>query len=52
MKTLKVCQYCLEAITSRGENQHTITHYIDDDEDIVCDWCGEWDDALYEILEA
>lgn len=48
---MKVCPYCLQAIESRGIRKRTLLHYIDDDDEIVCDWCGEWDDQLYEIEE-
>lgn len=53
MRNLKVCPYCYEAITSRGIKCRKMIIYIDDDElDIVCDWCDEWSDILYDIEEA
>ena len=41
----QVIQYSTEG------NQATLTHYIDDDDQTPCDWCGEADsDILYELI--
>ena len=49
---MKVCRYCLEAIESHEGRQAAKTIYgIDEEDDIVCEWCGEYDDTLYQIWE-
>ena len=53
LNKLHVCAYCLAAIESREGKQRTlevnVEYDIDDNENVVCDWCGEYDDILYEI---
>ena len=49
-KNLWVCEHCLMAIESREGNQATLKHYIDEDEETPCDWCGEPSDVLYELI--
>lgn len=50
---MKVCEYCLEAIKSRGERVIIIeTLYVDetDPEESFCEWCKESEfDVLHEI---
>lgn len=48
-KPLCLCEYCIEAIRSRGEKLRIVDHvYTDDEEPIVCDWCGEETEEYYE----
>lgn len=50
-KNLWVCDRCLMAIESHEGKQATFTHYIDEDDEIPCDWCGEtMFDTLYELI--
>ena len=50
-KNLWVCLHCLTAIESREGNQPTLIHYIDEEDDVPCDWCGEAiSDTLYELF--
>ena len=52
-KTMWVCSHCLMAIESHEGKQATIEHYVDEDdeEEPMCDWCGETGfDTLYELL--
>ena len=49
-KNLWVCERCLMAIESREGNQATLKHYIDEDEETLCDWCEEPSDVLYELI--
>lgn len=48
---MKVCERCLWAIESREGNQRSIKHWIDEDEQIVCEWCENTieNDSYYEI---
>ena len=49
---MKVCEYCLQAIESREENQRALTIYIDENDDMEskCAWCEQCGfDTLYEI---
>ena len=51
---LHVCPHCLEAIESHEGSQRTLKINVewdlnDDDHEIVCDWCEEWSEILYEI---
>lgn len=51
---LKVCRHCLDAIISREGRQNvvnTYTHYDwdEDAEPLICDWCEDETDELYEI---
>lgn len=46
--TICICKYCLQEMESRGVKIAFVdTHY---DPDIPCEWCGEWDDELDEIV--
>lgn len=50
--TLRVCEYCLLSIESRGEDVSKKTVYVDEDdeEESLCQLCGENGfDKLYEI---
>lgn len=49
-ENLWVCDRCLMAIESREGNQATLRHYIDEDEETLCDWCEEPSDVLYELI--
>ena len=52
MKKLCVCEYCLQAIRSRGEKFRSMPIYVDesDPEESKCGWCEEsGNDTLYEI---
>lgn len=48
---MKVCEHCLWAIESREGNQRSLKHWIDDEEEIVCEWCEEVieNDCYFEI---
>lgn len=54
MENLKVCRFCLMAIESHEGQLPKLIHYIDEPEDdeepVVCDWCGEFFDELYELI--
>lgn len=48
-----VCEHCLMAIESREGNQATLSHYVDEGDDVEseCDWCHECGfDTLYELV--
>ena len=49
-ENLWVCKHCLIAIESMEGNQATLKHYIDEDEEVLCDWCEEPSDVLYELV--
>jgi hypothetical protein len=38
---MKVCERCLWAIESREGSQMSIKHWIDDEEEVVCEWCED-----------
>ena len=51
---LHVCERCLMGIECHEGRQRTLKIYPewdleDDDHEIVCDWCEEWSEVLYEI---
>lgn len=50
-KKMKVCERCLWAIESREGNQRSEKHWIEDEEEIVCEWCENVieNDSYYEI---
>ena len=48
---MKVCRYCLEAIESHEGEQAAKTIYgIEEDDEILCEWCGEYDD-IFKAME-
>ena len=54
MKKICLCEYCIEAIRSRGEkllvgDQYDLEYEVYADEPQVCEWCGEEADELYEV---
>ena len=49
-ENLWVCEHCLMAIESHEGDQATLRPYIDEDEEVLCDWCGEPSDVLYELI--
>ena len=49
-ENLWVCEHCLMAIECHEGNQAMLKHYIDEDEETPCDWCGESSDVLYELI--
>ena len=54
---LKVCRHCLDAIISREGKQNIINTYeydsFDEDaEPLICEWCEDEVDELYEINNA
>ena len=49
-ETLWVCSHCLMAIECKEGKQASFEHHIDEDDDHVCDWCGESADTLYELV--
>ena len=49
-ENLWVCEHCLMAIESHEGAQATLRHYIDEDEEVLCDWCEEPSDVLYELV--
>jgi hypothetical protein len=52
-KSMWVCEHCLMAIESREGNQATLSHYVDEDDDVEskCDWCEQNGfDTLYELV--
>ena len=49
-ENLWVCDRCLMAIESHEGNQAMLKHYIDEDEEVLCDWCEEPSDVLYELV--
>ena len=36
-----ICEYCIEAIESRGERLLVGDFYADDDDELICEWCGD-----------
>lgn len=48
---MKVCERCLWAIESREGNQRSEKHWIEDEEEVVCEWCENpiENDSYYEI---
>ncbi len=44
-----LCSRCIEAIKSRGEEVFVGKEVVDDDDDKLCEWCGEHD-TLYECI--
>ena len=54
---LKVCKHCLDAIISREGRQNVVNTYTnydwdEDAEPLICDWCEDETDELYEIDNA
>lgn len=54
---LKVCRHCLDAIISREGRQNVVNTYTnydwdEDAEPLICDWCEDETDELYEIDNA
>ena len=48
---LRVCIKCLYCIECHEGKQAVMPFYIDVDEpDIICEWCGEWANTLYELI--
>ena len=47
---LRVCYRCLMGIECHEGKQATIEIYVDDDQDITCEWCEERFDTLYELV--
>lgn len=44
------CENCIEAIRSHGEHPFVgDTIYADDDDTLICEWCGEDTDELKEV---
>ncbi len=50
---LHVCKKCLMAIESHEGKQRTleidVELELDDTENVVCDWCSDYSNILYEI---
>ncbi len=50
---LYVCRNCLMAIESHEGKQRVLEIDVeldlDDSENVVCDWCGDYSPTLYEI---
>ena len=55
LENLRVCRRCLAAIESREGRQCVslidieMTCEPEEQESVVCDWCGDWNPTLYEI---
>ena len=44
-----LCDICIQAIRSRGEKIFVGNAVYADDDQIICDWCDEDFDELYEV---
>ena len=57
-KYICLCEYCIEAIRSRGEpvfvgsevGSFDSETYLEDDVPTKCEWCEEEGDVLYECI--
>lgn len=49
-----LCIDCIQALWSRGEKVFQSNYYIDEaeaeEQDIVCEFCGERADTLHEVI--
>ena len=49
LSTVKICEHCVEAIRSHGENLIVLQNLY---EEGVCEWCEEKTDDLVEAMFA
>ena len=51
MKKMCICWYCIQAIRSHGEKVYIGDPIENQDNDpLVCDWCDDEAEELYEVI--